>query len=128
MFDSVKDLKAELKQHFGDYIEDCEFDVGYMSPGHGMKGKQHQFKDDGDISAMYKEFQKKKNILLWIKCVVRQKRPASSDFDPAPLAERSGSVYDATVKKMHEVDVIVGELKSKHEGAYTPERSVVGQI
>ena len=121
-FNSLNVLKDELRQYFREYVEDYDFDIGYMSPGHGMKGKQHQFKCDEDIFNMYAEFEKRKHILLWIKCLMRQKRSATSDSDLAPPAKRSGSVYVSTIQKMHEVDIIVEELKKKHEGTYTPEQ------
>ena len=121
-FNCLNVLTYELRQQFKDYVEDYEFDVGYMSPGHGMKGKQHQFKDDDDLTTMYTEFEKKKRILLWIKCLMRQKRSATSDSDLAPPAKHSGSVYESSIQKMHEVDMIVEELKKKHEGTYTPEQ------
>lgn len=121
-FDTVTVLKSELGQVFAEFIVD-EYDVGYiMLPGHGMKGKHLNLSNDSDIATMYTEFKKKKCILLWIKCLAKSRKRSSESPDTCPNWKRSGSIYDSTIQKIHEVDVIVKQLKSKHEGKYTAEQ------
>jgi len=72
---------------------------------------------------MYEVFNLRKNVMLWVKCQVkRKKRPASSDLTSAdggansgPNPKCSGSVYDSTLQKMHEVHVIMAELEKRKE-------------
>ena len=124
-FVSVDNLKSEMGKAFAEYIEGYEFDVGYIEPGHGMKGKLTPLRSDSDLAAMHTdlEFKRKKQILLWIKCLTKpKKRPRPESADGCPRPKRSGSMYESTLQKMHEVDVIARELETKHEGNYTKEQ------
>ena len=120
---SVSNLKSELGQAFAVYVEGCEFDIGCISPGHGMKGKLKLFTDDANIAKMYAEDYKKKYFLLWMRCLKTRKRRLSDSTTPNhSKPKRSGSVYESTVQKMHEVDVIAEVLGDKHKGTYSPEQ------
>lgn len=39
--------------------------VGYILPGHGLKGKHHFISSDDDLAEMYIAFKGKLDILLW---------------------------------------------------------------
>ena len=127
---SVDDLKCELGKAFAQYVSNFDFEIGYIMPGHGMNGKLHGLADDEDLSSMYEVFEARKNFMLWIKCRVKsKKRPASSVSTSAgdgaiggPNPKRSGSVYDSTLRKMHEVDVIMAKLEEKHKKSYSKEQ------
>ena len=107
---------------FAEFVEGYDFDIGYITPGHGMRGKLMTLTSDDDVAVMYAEFKHKKCILFWMKCQAKSRKRASSNTTDCPTAKRSGSMYDATLKKMHEVDVIAEEPKKKHEGSYTEEQ------
>lgn len=93
-----------------------------------MKGKLHPISSDSDLSSMYEVFNVRKNFMLWVKCQVkRKKRPAdltSADggANSGPNPKRSGSVYDSTLQKMHEADIIAAELVEKHKEKYSKEQ------
>ena len=76
-------LKCELGKAFAQYVSACDFEIGYIIPGHGMKGKLHDVVEDEDLS-MYEVFKTRKNFMLWVKCQVKpKKRPTSSDSTSA---------------------------------------------
>ena len=57
-FESVDELRQELGEAFT-----CDTDVvGYISPGHGLKGKKVWIEQDEDLDRMYELH--KKNITL----------------------------------------------------------------
>lgn len=60
------------------------------------------------------------SLILWLKCLQQRANKRPGDSETAPPPKRS--MYESTVQKIHEVDVIVGKLKTKHEGKYTPEQ------
>ena len=60
-FSIVDDLKHELALS----LESEVTAVGYISPGHGMKGKQNSIDVDDDLTEMYIEYESKREVLLW---------------------------------------------------------------
>lgn len=124
---SVDSLKHELGNVFAQYVSGLDFEIGYIVPGHGMKGKMNDLVDDDDLSSMYEIFKARKNFMLWIKCQVKsKKRPVSTSAGSGaiggPNPKRSGSVYDSSLRKMHEVDIIMAELEEKHKKGYSKEQ------
>ena len=57
---------VKMGKAFAEYIEGYEFDVGYIEPRHGMKGKLTPLRSDSDLAAMHTdlEFKRKKRILF----------------------------------------------------------------
>ena len=39
--------------------------MGYVEPGHGMKGRKIWIHSDDDVKIMYEKHDQKKSILLW---------------------------------------------------------------
>ena len=116
---AVKDLKSEMGSVFMEYVEGFEFDIGYIEPGHGMRGKLIALSSDCDLEALNTEFTRKKCVLLWMKC--KNKKRFNSDYSDCPPPKRSG-MYEKMVDKMHEVDLIVQELRKKQKEKYSPEQ------
>lgn len=52
---------------------------------------------------------------------VKSRKRGNTDSSDYSIAKRPVSTYDSTLQKMHEVDVISGEL-NKHEERYTEEQ------
>ena len=100
-------------------------DIGYISPGHGMKGKKHPLVDEEDIVAMYTLYRCKHNVLLWCYlCSAGVDQSGSSGKkrkhgDEADSAPRSKRVINE--KKIQEIEDIVTELKEKHGSKYKVE-------
>ena len=59
-FPSVGAIKADISD-----LLSTEVDNGYIEPGHGNKGKQHQLETSEDLNEMYKWCGKKREIHLW---------------------------------------------------------------
>ena len=106
--------------------------IGYIEPGHGMRGKQQWLTSDENLSDMYHTFAGKNEIILWCYSPLPTsahtgKRPRS-ELRRTPSPERRCSKaprstnYSHHQKKMDELDVIYQELAEKHEKAYSPEQ------
>ena len=54
----------ELKQKLTNSLKTEVSTMGYIEPGHGMKGKQHHLESDEDLDCMYGDYLNKR-ILLW---------------------------------------------------------------
>ena len=59
-FTSVASLRAYLATQLEDVV-----DIGYIEPGHGMKGRQVWLLESNDLISMYTLFMNKKEIILW---------------------------------------------------------------
>lgn len=101
-------------------------DIGYIEPGHGLKGKQQTLIDDDDIDEMYDVYKmKKRGITLWCyTCADRgaaphsKKRTSLDSEDKAPRSKRKDSIAE----KLAEVELTVKELKDKHGSKYSTEQ------
>ena len=62
-FTSVDDIKKELSDSL--HVPTIIDIVGYIEPGHGVKGKQRWLLADSDLDEMYDIHTGKVNILLW---------------------------------------------------------------
>ena len=96
--------------------------MGYVSPGHGVRGKQQWLSDDIDLDDMYEEYDGEKEITIWFyqseEKNKKGKRSACSPIDTEPKRSRSAAHTD----KIEEVRKILEELKEKHTGTYTEEK------
>ena len=116
-FSSLDGLKQQLHQ-LNPHIRDK---FGYITPGHGLKGKLNSITAEQDLLEMYSVYKNKHNILLW--CYVgaedpKRKRPATTTSSKhAPTAKRSSC--ESTINAVQQ---IVEELKEKHGCKYTVER------
>lgn len=89
-------------------------DIGYIEPGHGMKGKKQWLIRDGDIGEMYKLHEGKQNILLWA-----YSKTSSTKNKPRGV----GSNFEQHKESLSEVDEKYDELRKKHgEKKYTMEQ------
>ena len=78
---SFEDLKECLTELLGTEVDD----VGYTSPGHGLKGRQNTCFIDEDLDHMYEEF-KRKDIILWCYAVT-QRNKVYTKGSKAPLCK-----------------------------------------
>lgn len=129
-FSIVDDLKHELAAS----LESEVTVAGYISPGHGMKGKQNPLEVDDDLVEMYAEYQSKREILLWCFATIEEnsvavpetqksrKRDRNSSSDPGPVEPQTTSKRAACEKKIQEVEDIISTLKEKHGSKYSIEK------
>lgn len=113
-------------------VQDCESKVpekptqlGFIEPGHGLRGKQRWINTENDLKQMYEG---KHETILWCfltlppqatrQCV---KRPREGDTASAQNKPK-GSRYEQHVDKMMQVKQIEEQLQEKHSGQFTPEQ------
>lgn len=74
-FVNVDEFKEALLKHCENYItSEQEVKFGYITPGHGKKGKQVLITGLKELEDMYKAYTSRKEIVLWIRNEQR-KRP-----------------------------------------------------
>ena len=147
-FTDVARLRSKLKADFGTYLENDDFQIGYIMPGHGAKGKQVPITYLEDLTGMYGRCSRTKHIVLWVK-PSRKKEPTSGASDsrvrkrtssdastslqqesagPSKRSKPGSDVgnsrlkYGAEYNKMFELQEIVDELEKRHGTQYTIEQ------
>ena len=88
-------------------------EIGYMEPGHGMKGRKLCLYDDNDITKLYKKYLGKPTIRMWC---YSSKKVAKDGPSSATTNSISNSKEEKDVSTIYEV------LKEKHDGAFTDEQ------
>ena len=122
---------GNVKEVISKFLQSDVVEVGYISPGHGAKGKHNSLLDDDDLSSMYLEYEGKRGVngvLLWCYGVsagdspgtrqsvsTARKRSKSPTKDENPPLSKCG-------KKLKEIEEIVQKLKEKHAKLYTLEQ------
>ena len=89
-------------------------DMGYIEPGHGLKGKKQWLSTDDDLTAMYEKHVGKRNILLWTYSNI----PGRENSKKAT----KGTNFEQHKKTLDEVDEKYDELRKKHGTNYTLEQ------
>ena len=70
-FTCVEELQSDLLSLFEDELFGQVSQVGYIEPGHGLRGKQCWLIKSEDWCDMYTSYEKKREILLW--CIGQSK-------------------------------------------------------
>ena len=114
---SMKSLQQFISRNIPEAVQvDLQnVEMGYVEPGHGMKGKKVWLYTDGDLGNMYKRYQGKPSIRLW--CYSTPKKDTSK-----PVSTISGSTSNKEEKQQKDVNEVYEELQEKHKGTYTPEQ------
>jgi len=82
----------------------CGFNqLGYIEPGHGLKGKTQWLTEDDDLNEMYAKYSQKQEVLLWcLKAIDDQKvsrlpkkRKAAGDTASAKKLKQTASDHFA---------------------------------
>ena len=125
-FDDLDNLKKKVAEECNGQVEDPVKQIGYIEPGHGLRGKLRWLSSNDDLCDMYELFQGKKELILWTYAasepVIGKKntRPRSDDSSDDKVKKKSR--YEGHVDKMAEVDEIHDILREKHETEYTDEQ------
>ena len=132
-FRSVSELKDYICEALQDSVEIPLSVIGYIEPGHGMRGKQRWLSSDEDLKDMYEVFDGKNEIMLW--CYSPQQSSSGvtgkrlrghseeqiNSNPPASKMPRTTNHHHHQAK-MDELDVIYHSLEEKHEKEYSPEQ------
>ena len=94
--------------------------VGFLSPGHGLKGKHNVLNSDSDLAQMYEEYRLKRCVIrLWCLCETKDNAVAvdtkkcgreSEEGEPLSSAKRS-----TCQQRMPAIEDIIDKLHEKHE-------------
>lgn len=98
----------------GEKLDFSTGEIGYIEPGHGMKGKKQWLYSDDDVVVMYDKHKAKTSILLWAHSITSPKAPVSNT--------RSSTNLEDHRKSISEVDEKYEELRKKHGNKYTLEQ------
>lgn len=106
MFTSVEELKTQIVQDCESKVPEKPTQLGFIEPGHGLRGKQRWINSEDDLKEMYHLHKGKDEIILWCfhpvpsQATTRPglKRPREGDT----LAQKKskGSRYEQHVDKM----------------------------
>ena len=118
---TVESIWSKLTELFGKYTNEAEFQLGYLTPGKGFKGKQFLLECDDDVLKMHEEHQGCRSVNLWMKVKATQwKRPNESSDTPFTSQTKRAKACESHLEKMDKLQKIVDKLKEKHkEGQYS---------
>lgn len=90
-FSTVKEIEERMIFKFAKYLSSMDHQFGYLSRGHGFKGKQNALSTDDDLMSMYTEYSGMKSITMWLKLKPTRKRHSTSGASDAdiPQAKRA---------------------------------------
>ena len=102
-----------------------DVEIGYIEPGHGIKGRKFWLHTDTDVKEMYAKHRGKKKINLW--CYTRSKEvaaPKKGIRSKSPVAAGGGrsSKYSSHLENIEKVDEVYDQLREKHKGKFTAEQ------
>lgn len=122
-FDSLNNLRRCVKEEAGLF----KGALGYIEPGHGVKGKTRELNDDEDLVEMYVLHKRKRDVLLWCYGEVTSEGSSSSATNESHKRPATGtpppSKRECIAKTISNVETIVENLKGKHgENGYPVEQ------
>ena len=92
--------------------------LGFIDPGHGLKGKQIRLSTDGDLDRMYDCVSSTKEIMLW--CL---ELPTNSNTKPRSVDKSKDTAKKSVIAfKICEVEEMVKKLSDKHGSKYSVEQ------
>ena len=138
---TVKKLGAQVRFSLDELTEELKkcvktispSQIGYIEPGHGLKGKQRWLCTDEDVDTMYDIYTSKTEILLWCfsespkrleTATSKSKKRILADGEPGAgsTSSKSKSKKEAIASKISEVESIVKKLQDKHGSQYSVEK------
>ena len=126
-FTSVDDMIGELSK-----VLPSKFtQLGFIEPGHGLRGKTQWLHDDDDLRSMYAMYAGKRSreIILWcLKDACDQsgsKKHAATAVNPkdqGPKEKKAKEAASHYKSSISEVEVTIDQLREKHGNLYTTEQ------
>ncbi len=97
----------------GEKPDFTEVDIGYIEPGHGLKGRKQWINIDDDVHVMYSKYAGKTAIMLWAySCVLTSSKNSG---------KKTGN-FEKHQAVLSEVEEKYDELREKHGNKYTLEQ------
>lgn len=120
---AIKFTRVEdIRDHFSTMLPGLS-QLGYIDPGHGLRGKTQWLTDDEDLASMYCKYAGKHEILLWC---VKQMNDQPSSSQPSSkkqkvlVTSKNGAKEKKAKEASHyamvvsEVEGILDQLREKH--------------
>ena len=125
-FESITSVKDAMKK----FLKCDVTDIGYVSPGHGAKGKYNDLINDDDLELMYKEYEGRRGVhgvLLWCCRASGGTTDAEDSQTITKSSQRKRSNPCAKpptkcAKNMKQIEEIVDKLKEIYSGLYSLEQ------
>lgn len=113
-FHDLDNLKKRVSEEFEEQINGSIKQIGYIEPGHGLRGKQRWLTSSVELEEMYALFQGRKEIMLWTfsENSKKRSRPENESNDENSVLKKR-SRYEGHVDKMAEVDEIYDKLQGE---------------
>ena len=129
-FVSVAELKSHILETFQDQLPAKLSTLGYIEPGHGLRGKQRWLVKDSDLEEMYKVCTGKGEIIFWTVC----RQASGADAERVSESQSKGTKpdsghkkatkYEAHAERVSETQLKAQELEDKHGKLYTKEQYI----
>ena len=82
-FSDVARLRSQIKADFDTYLDGDNFQIGYIMPGHGAKGRQVPIVYVEDLTCMYSRCHRTKHVVLWVKHLRKKDLPSGGSSSRA---------------------------------------------
>ena len=127
-FQAKEDVIDKLSKELGSPVKE----IGYISPGHGLRGKHNPISTDQYVLKMYNEYRSKRcEIHLGCLCLTNENSVSSSERDQGRKLNHEGeetellapSVKRGTCQQqIQQVEDIVEKLREKHGKKFSVEK------
>lgn len=114
-FSDVARLRSHIKADFGAYIDGENFEIGYIKPGHGARGRQVPIVYAKDLTCMYSRCSRTKHIILYVKPPSKRKKDLQSASCGSRAKKRAG--------RCDSQEEVGGPAKKSKDGASSSEQA-----
>jgi len=126
VYSNIETLRKDILSQFSDKLVDGEIELGYIAPGHGLKGKQKWICSDDCLTEMYQEHKGKKEVMLWcVSKAVSRKRSSNSSPSKAIKVSKGYSLHQ---EKMMKTQATLDELRKNMRGNTLRKNCILGLI
>lgn len=126
-FVTIADFNSQLKSSFVELeSKEALLTFGYITPGHGFKGRQQWINEDRDLDEMYEIFGTRKEILIWCllprgKSENKGGKRGKSDCDNAAKRHKE-TQKEARQEDKHDVSDVIKQLQKNHGNKFSIEQ------
>ena len=112
-----------MKDAIADVVPSGFTDIGFIEPGHGLKGRKCWITIDADLIELYEQHNSKNcyNILLWCHEAIKN-YPRKRSFSEISERKPAKKLSSSCAQILSEVKEIVDELQKKHGNSYSIEQ------
>lgn len=111
---------TSLRDAIADVVPSGFTDIGYIEPGHGLKGRKFWITMDSDLIELYKQHNCKNcySVLLWCHEGKKNRKRSFSETSE-PVAKKPSN---SCAQILSDVKEVADELRKKHGSSYSVEQ------